>query len=89
VTVFESRAIICVHVYERSRPVLFAFVEDGELMCLCGAVHPDTADSCRVAGFNHLVEHDPTLASLPRLAERRQAERIAVGGPWVESPLDD
>ena len=83
----ELAVFVCSHVFEATRPVLLAARADGDLMFMCGAVH-QSGDEYRVVGLGHLLERDPTLASVANLDNNWQAERSAVGSSWSQQPLD-
>lgn len=83
----ELRTIVCSHVFADSRPVLLVCREDGELLSLCGRSH-EADEQYHIVGHSHLVARDPSLELSWQLAEGRQLERVAVGAPWAEAPLE-
>ncbi len=83
----ERAVFICPHVFEATRPVLLVAVEDGDLMMLCGAAHPEDSRP-HVVGLKHLIERDPSLREVVDLDEGQQAERGAVGEAWTIGPLE-
>lgn len=84
----ELRAIVCSHVFDDVLPVLLVAREDGEWLFLCGGMHDDD-HRFHVIGVNHLLERDPSLRSLPSLAEQHEAERATPNAPWTIAPLRD
>jgi hypothetical protein len=78
----ELAAFVCRHVFEGSRPIRLVAHEDGDWQFLCGEEH-EPGEGPRVVGLNHLVERDPSLVDVLELQEGWEAERPAVGGPWV------
>jgi hypothetical protein len=83
----ERAAFVCHHVFEGSRPIRLVVHEDGDWQVLCGEQH-ETGDRPRVVGLNHLLERDPGIAEVLDLKQDWEAERHAVGGPWVRHPID-
>ena len=81
----ETKSYVCVHVFERTMPVLYVTRPDGDWCALCGVDHGDDASSYRVVGLGHVVEQDPTLSEVLDLAANEEAERVEVGGRWVRS----
>lgn len=80
------KSYVCIHVFEAARPVLLvAHEEDGAWCFLCGDMHPDSAESCRVVGVGHLVERDATLHECADLPPGYEAKRAAVGQPWMRT----
>ncbi len=80
------RSYVCIHVFEAVRPVLLvAHEEDGAWCFLCGDMHPDSAESYRVVGVGHLVERDASLHECADLSLGQEAERAAVGRPWMRT----
>ena len=55
-------------------------------MLLCGENHFGD-DDFRVAGMNHLLDHDATLREILDLRDGYKAERKFVGGPWSRRVL--
>lgn len=82
---FETTTIVCTHVFERSRPVLYVTRPDGDWCFLCGDEHAAGSSDYCVVGLGHIVEHDPTLTSVLDLNENEEADRSAVGDVWVRS----
>lgn len=84
---FHQKAYVCVHVFDQSRPVLLVSREDGDWCFLCGDVHPDSADHYRVVGRGHVVYRDFSLSSILDLLPNEEAERVAIGEPWIRTVL--
>lgn len=85
---FHQKSYVCIHVFDRSRPVLLVSREDGDWCFLCGDVHPDSGEYYRVVGLGHVVEQDPLLRSVLDLLPNEEAERIAVGERWIRTNLE-
>jgi hypothetical protein len=81
----ETKAYVCIHVFEGTQPVLYVTRPEGDWCALCGKSHPDDANYYRVVGLGHVIEQDPTVAEVLDLAANEEAERQAVGGPWARS----
>jgi hypothetical protein len=82
---FETKSYVCIHVFDRTRPVLYVTRADGDWCFLCGASHPDDASAYRVVHLGHEIEQDPTLTEVLDLAANEEAEREEVGGSWIRS----
>jgi uncharacterized protein YegJ (DUF2314 family) len=82
---FDTKSYVCIHVFDRTRPVLYVTREDGDWCALCGDSHPDDASAYRVVHLGHVLEQDPTLTELLDLSPNEEAERDEVGGPWVRT----
>jgi hypothetical protein len=82
---FETKAYVCIEVFDRSRPVLYVTRPDGSWCALCGDDHPDDASDYRVVGLGHVVQHDRTLQEVLDLDPGEEAERSSIGSPWVRS----
>lgn len=88
--VFEDKAYVCVHVLTAARPVLYVCREDDDLMFTCGGTdHEQSADDWKVLHARHLFDADPSLAEAASVAEGKQVERTAVGGPCICAPLEE
>lgn len=86
------KSYVCTHVFEGDRPVLYVTRADGGDWCfLCGDGHPPVAASYRVVGMSHVLESDPALVEVLDLYGEQEAEREAVGRPWVRTvvPIDE
>lgn len=84
----HERAYVCIHVFERTRPVLLVSRTEGDWCLLCGDPHPDDAAAYRVVGIGHILDGDPTLEATLDLPENWEAERSAIGQPWSRRPID-
>jgi hypothetical protein len=82
----NQKAYVCICVFENTRPVKLVSRAGGDWSILCGEVHPQSADFCRVVGIGHEFEKDPTLLDLIDLPEEWDAERGEVGGAWIRTP---
>lgn len=78
----HTKVYVCVHVFERSRPVLYVTRPDGDWCMLCGATHADSSDEYRVVGLGHLIAMDPSLTEVLDLLPQEEAERSEVGANW-------
>jgi hypothetical protein len=74
---------ICKHVFQ-GHPVLFASRVDGDWQLLCGGIHDD--GDGMVAHLRHLIDGDPSIEAILDLPAEFEAERDAVGSPWVRRP---
>jgi hypothetical protein len=84
----DLKCYACVHVFERTLPVLLvAHESDGAWSFLCGGVHLDSAESYRVVGVGHLFGRDATLHECADLPDGNEAERAAVGEPWIRTAI--
>ncbi|MGY3379464.1 hypothetical protein ACVWYS_001421 [Arthrobacter sp. TE12231] len=82
---YETKSYVCIHVFDRIRPVLYVTRPDSDWCALCGGDHPDDASSYRVVGIGHVVDYDPSVAEVLDLRPNQEAEREAVGEPWRRS----
>jgi hypothetical protein len=57
----NPKSYACVHVLDRSRPVLYVAWPDGDWCVLCGEDDPDDASVYRVVGLGHAVDLDPAI----------------------------
>ena len=78
----HTKAYICSHVFDASRPVLLVSREDGDWSLMCGDGHDFDRDLPKVVGIGHLLERDPSLNDVVDLPAGFEAERPAVGEPW-------
>ena len=81
----ETKTYVCAHVFDRSKPVLYVTRPDGDWCALCGDEHPDDASAYRVVGIGDVFDYDPSVAEVLDLRPNQEAERDAVGEPWVRS----
>lgn len=54
----------------------------------CGKPDHGGSDDYCVVGVGHLVEGDPSINECTDLPNGFEAERAAVGQPWLRSPID-
>lgn len=83
--VLHQKSYVCVHVFTGERPVLYVTRPEGDWCFLCGDEHPDDASYYRVVGLGHLVDRDSSLIQVLDLRANEEAERSALGQPWVRS----
>jgi hypothetical protein len=57
-------------------------------MFLCGDVH-ESENDYHLVGLNHIVERDPTLGDVSDLEDGCEAERGALGEPWIRTRIQD
>jgi hypothetical protein len=81
----HQKAYVCIHVFEKTKPVLLVSRADGDWAFLCGEGHEDDASNYRVVGIGHLFDNDQSLSSLMDLAPDWEAERTAPDSPWIRS----
>lgn len=86
---FHQKAYVCIHVFENTRPVLLVTRPDGDWCLLCGDNHEDDPSVYRVVGIGHILERDSSLLDVVNLEPSWDAERTAMGEPWVRSPIDE
>lgn len=79
---------VCSHVFADTRPVLLVAREQGDWMFLCGGRDHDEG-GWKVVGVGHLVDRDPTLEECADLPDNFEAERSAVGEPWLRCRIDE
>jgi hypothetical protein len=80
---FHEKAYVCIHVFERTRPILLVDRTDGDWCFLCGELHNDNASEYRVVGIGHVLENDPTLSAILDLPTDYEAERPSVSDNWT------
>jgi hypothetical protein len=75
-------AICCVHVLERTRPILYVThdEDDGGWQLLCGSSHEPSEG--RVVCLGCVVQHDKSLLGLSDLPLGWCADRPAADQPW-------
>ena len=81
------KSYVCSHVFENKRPILLVVREDGDWMFMCGGAD-HVSHQYRVVGVGHLVDRDPTLNDCADLPNGSEAERSAIGEPWLRSRID-
>ena len=82
---YETKCYVCLHVFERTRPVLYVTRPEGDWCALCGDGHPSDASWYRVVGLGHVVDDDPSIMEVLDLQAEEEAERAEVGQPWVRA----
>lgn len=84
----HTKSYVCNHVFEGERPVLYVSRADGDWCFLCGADdHEQLGSAFQVVGLSHELAKDSTLESVLDLAPEEEADRAAVGAPWVRSTI--
>ena len=81
----DTKTYACLHVIEKTRPILYVTRPEGDWCILCGDNHPENEAYLRVIGMGHAIEYDPTLLEILDLLPNEEAERSKVGGQWVRS----
>jgi hypothetical protein len=84
----HQKAYVCVHVFDRTRPVLLVSRAEGDWCFLCGDMHPDDAASYRVVGLGHVLAHDPSLTELLNLPPDWEAERASTSEHWIRTKCE-
>jgi len=82
------RSFICSHVFDKARPILLIVHEDRDWSFMCGKSDHGGAEDCHVVGVGHLVNRDPSIDECADLPNGFEAEREAVGKPWLRTPID-
>jgi len=77
------KSYICVHVLDRSRPIVYVARPDGDWCVLCGDDDPTDVSQYRVVGLGHATELDPTVEQVLDLRPNEEATRESVDAPWV------
>jgi hypothetical protein len=86
---FHQKAYVCIHVFEGVRPVLLVTRPEGDWCFLCGESHENDASVYRVVGIGHVLEGDGSLLQVLDLEPGWDAERTALGQPWLRRPIDE
>jgi hypothetical protein len=81
----ETAVFVCSHILDESRLILLVSRMGGDWQCLCGGEH-EPREVPFVVGLNHLLDRDRTLVELQDLPQGWEAERAAVGKPWMRTP---
>jgi hypothetical protein len=84
----HSKAYVCNHVFDGSRPVLLVSRTDGDWCFLCGGRHEDNGSAYKVVGMGHVIDADQTLLQLQDLPTDREAERESINSAWVRLPYE-
>ncbi len=79
---YETKAYVCIHVFDLSRPVLYVTRPNGDWCFLCGEQHAESSDEYRVVGIGHVVDADSSLSEVLDLLPQEEADREYVGGGW-------
>ena len=82
----SQKSYVCIHVFNKERPILLVNRSDGSWCFLCGGGHEQAASNYKVVGIGHLFDGDPSLLSLLDLPAEWEAERKSVQDDWVRTP---
>ncbi len=83
----HHKAYVCNHVFDQTRPILLVSRPDDDWCFLCGDSHPDDASAYKVVGIGHVFDQDPSLRAVEDLSPNWEAERTALGQPWIRTSL--
>jgi len=83
----HTKAYVCIHVFDKSKPIRLVSRPNGDWCFLCGDVHDDDPSLFRVVGFEHLLSGDPTLQEISDLPANHEAERDEIGSPWIRTNI--
>ena len=81
------KTYICSHLFAKTRPILLIVHEDGDWMFMCGKGDHGGSEDCHVVGVGHLVKRDPSINECADLPDGFEAERKAVGEPWLRTRI--
>jgi hypothetical protein len=81
----HQKAYACIHVFERSSPVLLVSRADGDWCFLCGQLHGNNGSEYRVVGIGHVLDQDQSLVAVMDLLPDWEAERTEVDGGWLRT----
>lgn len=84
---FHSKAFVCVHVFENVKSVLWVSRANDDWCFSCGEQHPNGESTYRVIEIGHLLAKYPDLNVLLDLLPNAEAERSAIGKPWIRTDL--
>lgn len=85
----HEKCYVCIHVFEKTRPVLLVSRPDGDWCFLCGADHANNANSYRVVGIGHVLENDKSIDEVMDLEPEWEAERKDIQSDWLRTPITD
>jgi hypothetical protein len=80
-------AVVMNSIIESRRPALQVVHFDTGIWGVADAVDAPTTRNMTATHLRHVLEADPTIAGLATMPPSYQADREAVGDPWVISPL--
>ncbi len=80
------KAYVCIHVFNKIKPILLIDRTDSDWSFVCGQPHDDNAAMYRVVGISHVLNDDPSLAALMDLQPNWEAERRSINAPWIRIP---
>ena len=79
---------MCSHVFENTRPIVYACTSDGEWQFLCSQrSHADEVPY--VVGLSHLVERDESLKEILDLPIDWEAVRDSIDASWERSEVEE
>ncbi len=81
----DTKTYMCIHIFEKTRPILYVTRPEGDWCVLCGDDHPQDGSYFRVVGMGHAIEYDPTILEVLDLGKNEEAERTRVGDRWRRS----
>jgi hypothetical protein len=84
---FHLKSYVCIHVFNRIRPILLIVREKGDWMFLCGDTDHGGQNDYRVVGVGHVAELDASVNECADLPDDFEAERKSVGAPWIRTPI--
>ena len=82
----SQKSYVCIHVFNKERPILLVNRSDGSWCFLCGGGHEQAASNYRAVGIGHLFARDSSLLALLDLPAEWEAERKSVQDEWVRTP---
>jgi hypothetical protein len=83
----DLKSYVCVHVFSRARPILLVVREQREWMFLCGRADHGGHSDYLVIGIGHVTELEASVSECADLPDDCEAERKAVGAPWIRTPI--
>jgi hypothetical protein len=81
----ETTVFVCSHILDESHPILLVS-RMGEIGNVFAEANTSPREVPFVVGLNHLLDRDRTLIELQDLPQGWEAERAAVGKPWMRTP---
>jgi hypothetical protein len=77
----------CGHVMRGERPALLVSHEGGDWQFVCGAHDHDAKIEPFHVSVGILVSRDPSLSAIADLPPGWNAERSAIGNPWIRTKI--
>jgi len=81
----RTKAYVCNHVLELSRPILLVSRADGDWCFLCGGNHTNDASEYRIVRIGHAIDSDKSLLEFHDLPVYWEAERQSADSSWVRT----